>query len=1045
MKKITALLLILVLTFSFCGVFAAEEAAKEIVRNGGFETLAEDGSPAEWPLSNGTLGTDFFVEKARPASGTCALKLASDKTSIYFGQDYVLKGGTELTVTFLVNVVSVGQDCLKVESTFCSTENYDPATLLSSASESFAISGFMHGRYVKKMVTFRVPEEAKYSSFRIRMFGEGEIYFDDISVIGEALPIEKQEEATAETRRPVETVEFCEPMEGYGELLTNQSFEELDGNGEIPGWSCATNDGKLNGNKVVSRVMGDVHSGEYAVKISGSGNPFITAYGIQVDEGDLYQVSIWAKMIERGGRGLTFKIEGYNDPVIQSAATADENNLSFNTETMVDTGEWQQFVAHFRPKPGTESIKLYARLYDGGTILLDDVSCYKIGGAKLTEELICDDRILYSDAEGTSRAYIDLLLENDETLKNCTAEFTLTKGETVIDRGTAVPDENGRCAFSFSVFNIREKATEYLMSVKVLRPDGTVVDSQTKDIYKYDRPTRLTKNGVYLMDGKPFMPVIAYHVDITREGLQELKENGVNVLQISTWWVKTKNHDGRMDELFALLEEFDMYALMCLYEGMLPAAHPNNIEMSRWALETYKNHPRIFAWNTQDEPYIILHYEGVEDDMAASYRLVREIDPDIPVLVVDSQLSPEKFAAPLRGCDIMLIDVYPGSDITWETAACLGYALESCDYDKTIYLLDQTFDYRNYFPTVDNIRHFAYTSFMVGSKGYGHYCYLAATKDSHGNSIDLNDTDRFPGLTELHLEELPELYEHFVFGQYPMFNEDRTEEFWYRSWVKDGKIRMALLSMSNDKGANVEIPMTGTDGKTVNKFAARVVKGGNVASVVSDDGILRYTLQPTQAVLLEISPMEESDFSPLYVPIFDDLEAYSWARNEIEAMAREAKVSGISENGFRPGEDITRIQFASWLISTMNLSTNITSSFIDVDSNSRYAGDIAAGKLEGILEGVGKNMFNPDDLITREDMMVMTSRALKLKRNGEVAAFPDGESVSDYAVEAVSAMIAEGFIQGDSFGNINPKGNATRAEAALMLYRIAMSGVADRA
>ncbi|MBE7024775.1 MAG: S-layer homology domain-containing protein [Ruminococcaceae bacterium] len=44
--------------------------------------------------------------------------------------------------------------------------------------------------------------------------------------------------------------------------------------------------------------------------------------------------------------------------------------------------------------------------------------------------------------------------------------------------------------------------------------------------------------------------------------------------------------------------------------------------------------------------------------------------------------------------------------------------------------------------------------------------------------------------------------------------------------------------------------------------------------------------------------------------------------------------------------------------------------------------------------------------------------------------------MADYALPHVKAMIASGLVKGNADGTINPKGNTTRAEAAVIMQRI---------
>ena len=55
---------------------------------------------------------------------------------------------------------------------------------------------------------------------------------------------------------------------------------------------------------------------------------------------------------------------------------------------------------------------------------------------------------------------------------------------------------------------------------------------------------------------------------------------------------------------------------------------------------------------------------------------------------------------------------------------------------------------------------------------------------------------------------------------------------------------------------------------------------------------------------------------------------------------------------------------------------------------------------------------------------------------GDDNGFKDGESISDYAKEAVVALKSSGIINGDENGNFNPSNSCTRAEAAKIIYNI---------
>ena len=85
-------------------------------------------------------------------------------------------------------------------------------------------------------------------------------------------------------------------------------------------------------------------------------------------------------------------------------------------------------------------------------------------------------------------------------------------------------------------------------------------------------------------------------------------------------------------------------------------------------------------------------------------------------------------------------------------------------------------------------------------------------------------------------------------------------------------------------------------------------------------------------------------------------------------------------------------------------------------------------------------MFEPEAAITREDAAVILARAaqyagISLAQNS-AAVFTDADTISDYAVEAVGAMQANGVIMGMEDGSFQPQQYTTRAQACKMLYKL---------
>ncbi|MEA4962493.1 InlB B-repeat-containing protein, partial [Lutispora sp.] len=169
---------------------------------------------------------------------------------------------------------------------------------------------------------------------------------------------------------------------------------------------------------------------------------------------------------------------------------------------------------------------------------------------------------------------------------------------------------------------------------------------------------------------------------------------------------------------------------------------------------------------------------------------------------------------------------------------------------------------------------------------------------------------------------------------------------------------------------------------------------------------------------------------------FDDLSMTEWARKAIETMASKGILTGTGINTYSPADNITRADYLAFLIKTLGLTASFEGNFEDVKPGAYYYEAIGVAKKLGIATGSGNNQFKPQESISRQDMMVLTARALekfkKFKVMGNTSAldgFSDKGDIYDYAAESLAALVREGLITG--FGNkLNPHSRVTRAEAA---------------
>lgn len=237
----------------------------------------------------------------------------------------------------------------------------------------------------------------------------------------------------------------------------------------------------------------------------------------------------------------------------------------------------------------------------------------------------------------------------------------------------------------------------------------------------------------------------------------------------------------------------------------------------------------------------------------------------------------------------------------------------------------------------------------------------------------------------------------------------------------------------------ISIPYTPTADELTNPESIVIwfIDGnGNVVEVPSG----RYD---PETGTVTFSTTHLSNYAVAYLTkTFDDLGSAAWAKKPIEVLASKGILKGISDTEYAPQRNITRADFLYFLIRTLGVDAKFDGNFGDIDRAAYYYKEIGIAKKLGITSGTGNNKFTPDASITRQDMMVLTEKALrmlkKLKVEGtasDLDKFADKSLVAAYAVNSAASVVKEGLISGSS-GKVNPLGNTTRAEAAALLYQI---------
>lgn len=176
--------------------------------------------------------------------------------------------------------------------------------------------------------------------------------------------------------------------------------------------------------------------------------------------------------------------------------------------------------------------------------------------------------------------------------------------------------------------------------------------------------------------------------------------------------------------------------------------------------------------------------------------------------------------------------------------------------------------------------------------------------------------------------------------------------------------------------------------------------------------------------------------------VFTDIANYSWAREAIMALAEKGVIKGVSDTSFAPANQIKRADYMLLMVRLLGVTADVVGNFDDVAENKYYYKEIGIARALGLTSDVDGANFQPEVSITRQDMFVLAYRILQRQGlintegdPGVLNQFSDSDEISQYARQALATLVSMDLVQG-SANMLNPRGNATRAEAAVFIHKL---------
>ena len=233
-------------------------------------------------------------------------------------------------------------------------------------------------------------------------------------------------------------------------------------------------------------------------------------------------------------------------------------------------------------------------------------------------------------------------------------------------------------------------------------------------------------------------------------------------------------------------------------------------------------------------------------------------------------------------------------------------------------------------------------------------------------------------------------------------------------------------------GRRVTITATPDLGYELESLTVLDSRGSEIALTAQGDGKFTFTM-PSRKVTVQAS------FAPVPLP-FEDVAPGAWYESAVRYAYTHGIMEGTSATTFVPGKSLTRAEAVQVLYNLEGQPTVSESATFPDLVYQWYKPAIAWAESTGVVDGYEDGTFQPGQPVTRQEFaqMLYDYAAYKdydLTAEGDLSAFPDGDSVQEWALSAMTWANGNALINGHDDGTLEPGGTTTRAQAASILMR----------
>ena len=238
-------------------------------------------------------------------------------------------------------------------------------------------------------------------------------------------------------------------------------------------------------------------------------------------------------------------------------------------------------------------------------------------------------------------------------------------------------------------------------------------------------------------------------------------------------------------------------------------------------------------------------------------------------------------------------------------------------------------------------------------------------------------------------------------------------------------------------GATVTLTPVPDEGYALSTLTVTDRFGDAVRVTENSDGTYTFPMPNGQVTVTATFVQVEE---PAPTEPFVDVNEGDWFYDAVVYAYQNELMDGVGGNRFAPNSETTRAQLVTILYRLEGepaVSGDLP--FTDVEAGIWYTDAILWAAQNNIVNGVSDTEFAPGDDLTRQQLVTILYRYAEAKgydvsASADLSGYPDAGQVQDYAQPAMAWAVAEGIVEGMD-GNLNPAGNASRAQIATILMR----------